>query len=164
MVWSAIEGKATLLQRLYYQEWPSTLGHSERELLTSIKLFKSRIIWFMLVQRLWLNNFYWGFVMFIELFKSRIIWFKLVQRRSLLNNFYWVFNWMTHHVNLSVEDGQQIIQVVNNLILLDIMGCNGQVLFWALIDWHNVVYELLMFCEWACVGCKVFFNGQHGLI
>jgi hypothetical protein len=41
---------------------------------------------------------------------------------------------MTHRVNLSVEDGQQIIRVMNNLILLDIMGCNGQVLFWALID------------------------------
>jgi hypothetical protein len=38
---------------------------------------------------------------------------------------------MTHHMNLSVEDVYQIIQVMNNLIHLGLAGCNGQVLFWA---------------------------------
>jgi hypothetical protein len=32
----------------------------------SIKLFKSRINWLILVQRLWLKNFYWIFVMSIK--------------------------------------------------------------------------------------------------
>ncbi len=117
------------------------------DVLMSIKLFKSRIIWFILVQRLWLKNFYWGFVMSIKLIESRIIWFMLVQR-LWLNNFYWGLDWMTHHVNLSVEDVYQIIQFMNNLIHLGLAGCNGQVLFWA-FDWMT---------QCCFVNCCCFVN------
>ncbi len=60
------------------------------DMFMSIKLFKSRINWLILVQRLWLKKFYWVFVMSIksnysnqEEFDSFIEQFLL---RSWLNN------------------------------------------------------------------------------